>query len=433
MGPQYTSCVAPKDFQAKWTIEVAAGILAAAGLISFLNAAVLPALLLVGSAFILQALRIVLEWMLNGKLICLYRNRPECDCGDSGSQVCALGEVGDIEDVGEDKNPIEDVDNDYAINLILSPHDHFAFSKNSENSFDFINNYTRKTITQPAKNNLALSQSGPQGDLVSPQPGIPEHDPPPPGMPKYAGYFRTFISHLSANERFAWNEVFGHNSGGADPSGIRSSWANYLVKNAWKQPVIYSVPVLHCEFEGTRIRDMLTAIEAFSLGGSWCKKNFFFRILCTILQSIFAPFALLAALAAWKAATDGSQASALDDPAAGEVKPRDFIIVKGRWAYDGGHDGYNEIHAVRIVQKVAWVPQTEAEFKDFQKRWCAKLSEVPHVEIPGVRPLPIDLTPRQQEVYDNQQKPENGWELHPEIDGCEPPKEPHKPTPPIIK
>lgn len=418
MGPQYTNCVAPKDFSSKpeWSV----GVLAAAGLFSFVAAVLNPALLLVGSAFIIQALRIVLEWMLNGKLICLHRNKPECDCGDSGSQVCALGEIGDIEDIGEDKNPIEDIDNDYAINLILSPEGHLAFAKNSENSFDFINNYTNDTITQPTRNNLDLGQSGLQGDLISRQ----------PDMPDFAGYFRTFIFHLSTKESFAWNQVFGHNFGGAGPSGAKNAWADYLVKNAWKQPVIYSVPVIHCEFEGSRIRDMLAAIEAFSLGGSWCKKNFFFRILCTILQSVFAPFALLAALAAWAAATDGSQASALADPAAGEVKPGDFIIVKGRWSYDGGHDGYNEIHAVRIVQKVAWVPQTEIEFKDFQKRWCARLSEVIHVEIPGVKPL--GLTPQQQEAYDNRQKPENGWELHPVIDGCEPSQEPDRPTPPII-
>ncbi len=421
MGPQYTNCVAPKDFSGKPTWAFA--ILVSAGLLNFAAASVFPALLWVGSAFLLQALRVVLEWMLNGKLICLHRNKPECDCGDSGSQVCALGEVGDIEDIGEDKNPIEDIDNDYAINLILSPHDHFEFAKNSENSYDFINNYTGETITEPARKNLEAAQKGPQGDLISPQ----------PGMPRFAGYFRTFIFHQLSKERFAWNEVFGHNFGAAGPSGVRNAWADYLVKHAWKTPVIYSVPVMHCEFEGTRIRDMLAAIEAFSLGGSWCKKNFLFRILCTILQSVFSPLALLAALAAWAAATDGSQASALADPAAGEVKPKDFIIVKGRWAYDGGHDGYNEIHAVRIVQKVAWVPQTETEFKAFQKIWCERLSEVPHVEIPGVKPLPIPLTPQQQEVYDNQQKPENGWELHPEVDGCEPSREPDRPKPPIIK
>jgi hypothetical protein len=246
-------------------------------------------------------------------------------------------------------------------------------------------------------------------------------------MPKFHGYFRTFIFHKSTKERFAWNEVFGHNFGGAGPSGVKTAWADYLVKNGWKSPVIYSVPVMHCEFEGTRIRDMLEAIEALSLGGSWCKKNFIFRVVCTILQSAFAPFALLAALAAWAAATDGSQASALTDPAAGEVKPGDSIIVKGRWAYDGGHDGYNEIHAVRILQKVAWVPQTKASFEEFQKAWCARLGEVPHSETvtpvtfpPRYGSRPLTMTPEQKAVYDQQRQPENQWVFHPLVDGCAP-------------
>lgn len=420
MGPQYTSCVAAKDFWRlpSWAITVLAG----AGIVSFLaiiaNPAMLTALGIVGSALILQALRLTVDWMLNYKLICLHRSKPECDCGDSGSQVCALGELGDIEDVGEDKNPIEDVDNDYGLNLILSPHDHFEFAKHNEHSFDFVNNYTSDLVTQPAKDNLKLAQAGPQGDLISAQ----------PDMPGFTGIWRTFVYHLSSREYFAWNQLFGHNSGSAGPSGIKSAWAGYLVKNAAMQPVVYSAPVLHCEFEGTRIRDVLEAIEVFSFGGKWCKKNFFFRLICTVLQTVFAPLALANAIRAWLAASGGSQGSALADPAAGEVKPRDFLIVKGRWAYDGGHAGYNEIHAVRVVQKVAYVPQSAVEFARFQKAWCERLGEVPHIEAIIVGSgAPSGLTPKQREILDNQQKPENGWVLHPEIDGCQPTGHPEPP------
>jgi hypothetical protein len=57
-----------------------------------------------------------------------------------------------------------------------------------------------------------------------------------------------------------------------------------------------------------------------------------------------------------------------------------------------------------------------AAFRDYQKRWCDRLSEIPHVEEVGVHPL----TPAQQAVADNQRAPENQWVLHPEIDGCQP-------------
>jgi hypothetical protein len=291
--------------------------------------------------------------------------------------------------------------------LILSPHSHQQFALNHESSFDFINNYQADTVTGPSTKNLELAQKGPQGDLISRQ----------PDMPRFTGIWRTFVYHQLTAEYSPWNELLGHNTGGAGPSDTKSKWADYLVKNAWKQPVIYSVPILHCEFEGTRIRDVLNAIDAFSFGGSWCKSNFFFRFVCTVLQSLLAPLALANAIRAWLDATGGSQESALADPAAGVIKPKEFVVVKGRWAFDGGHDGYNEIHAVRVLQKVHYVPQTAAEFAAFQKEWCERLGEVPHVDA-GAEPK--DLTPGQQTVYDNQQKPENGWVLHPEIDGCEP-------------
>jgi hypothetical protein len=418
MGPQYTKCVAAKDFTPK--PEAAVFILLGLSVTSFLAAAMNPAFLWVGGALVLQALRIVADWMLNGKLICLERNHPDCACHGSQSLVCAIGEVADIEEVGEDKNLYEDIDNDYAINLLLSPQGHGRFAANPESSFDFINNYEKCKISQPAKTNLAAAEGGLQGDLLRR----------PPGVPDYVGYFRTFIHHQVTNEYFAWTELFGHNPGGSGPSDVKDNWTDHLAKHAWKQPKIYSLPVLHCEFEGTRIRDVLDAINAFSLGGSWCKKNFLFGFLCIVLQSILAPIALVAAIVAWADASGGSQGSALADPAAGEVKPRDFVIVKGRWAYDGGHDGYNEVHAVRTLQKVFSVPQSEAGFKEFQKQWCDRLGEIPEVVIPGVRP--IGMTPEQEEVYDDQQKPENGWVLHPEVDGCEPRDEPTPPVPPIV-
>jgi hypothetical protein len=184
------------------------------------------------------------------------------------------------------------------------------------------------------------------------------------------------------------------------------------------------VPVLHCEFEGSRIRDVLAAIEAFSFGGSWCKKNGFFRFVCTVLQTIFAPLALLAALAAWAAASSGKIGDALEG--GGRIEPRNDVIVRGRWAYDGGHQGWHEIHATRIVQKVENIPPDPALFADFLARWCARLSEVPNVDEPGTRPR---NAPAAAAAFDAQARPENAWVLHPEIDGCVPADAPPQPGP----
>ena len=170
---------------------------------------------------------------------------------------------------------------------------------------------------------------------------------------------------------------------------------------------------------------MLGAIEAFSFGGSWCKKNWFFGALCVVLQTIFAPIALAAVAAAWAAAKDGDDADAL--VGGGHVASKDWVVVRGRWTYDAGHSGWNEVHATRIVQKIDRndVPMDAKGFKDFQNRWCERLSEVPHIDDPGLHPL----SPEQQAVADNQAAPENQWALHPAVDGCEP----DEPPPPIIR
>ena len=105
------------------------------------------------------------------------------------------------------------------------------------------------------------------------------------------------------------------------------------------------------------------------------------------------------------------------------------MIAGGRWAYDGGHDGYNEFHATRTVQKVAYVPKDTAGFADYYKRWCNEKSKVPNTDPdgnspPGSTPKSSQpgptLTPKQRETYQNQQRPENQWVLHPDVDGCDP-------------
>jgi hypothetical protein len=395
-GPQYTSCVAPADFQPlNMAVVYSLIALIGAGVITAIFSLGVGAILIIPS--LVQLLRYILDFMLNGKLICLHRSPDNaCQCSSDGGTVCAIGEVADTEDVGEDKNPIEDIDNDYAVNIILAPLDMREFALHSADE-------NLQSATAPTQ---------PQGDLLRLQPGMPVED----GKPKFTAYFRTMVMTLLDGQYHAWTEIIGRDYGwfGIVGPDQQKEWGDYLVANAWLEPQKFSVPVLHCEFEGSRIRDMLAAIEAFSFGGSWCKKNWFFRALCVILQTIFSPFALAALAVAWAAAQDGSPADALQG--GGTISNKDWLIVRGRWTYDGGHSGWNEVHATRTVQKVFNVPNTPAEFESFRERWCQRMSEVPHVDSPGVRPL----EPGEQTAYDNQQRPENRWRLHPDLDGCEP-------------
>ena len=410
-GPQYTSCVEAADFSTPSTaILVALGALIVVGGIAALFSAGIGALIAIAS--LVQLLRYVLDFMLNGKLICMHRANADCNCGEGGNTICAIGEVADTEHVGEDKNPIEDVDNDYAMNVILAPFNMREFAANDAG----IGLGEIGTAVKDKNYAIAAAPTQPQGDLLHRElPSPVSAD----GELTGTGYFRTMIG-LDSGEYHAWTEVIGRDYGwfGIVGPDQEEQWVDYVLdpKNAIQHPKKFPVPVLHCEFEGSRIRDMLDAIEAFSFGGKWCKSNWFTRALCSVLQTIFAPLALIAVGIAWAAADDGDDASAV--VGGGHVASKDWVVLRGRWAYDGGHSGWCEVHATRTVQKIdrGDVPMDTAGFRDYQKRWCDRLSEIPHVEEVGVHPL----TPAQQAVADNQRAPENQWVLHPEIDGCQP-------------
>ncbi|HZI47977.1 MAG TPA: hypothetical protein VFD75_09265 [Pyrinomonadaceae bacterium] len=398
LGPQYTSCVEAKDFEPINQFYV--GVLAAAVVVGSIAALFTGGLgLLIAIPAFVEALHYVSDWMLNHKLICLHRD-PSKMCGDH-EMVWVLGEVADTEDVGEDKNPIEDIDNDYAMNVIPAPFDMMAFGDS-------------------AQNNLKLSTTGtPQGDLLAEQ----------PGMPKFEGYFRTMIVTMSDKKYRAWTDVVGRDYGWTGIIGPdqQKAWSDYVADNAWLLPEKRSVPVLHCEFEGSRIKDVLDATNTFDLGSSWCKKNWFTKFVCKVVQIITSPVILVVLAKAWAGAKDGDPADALEG--GGTISSKDQVIAGGRWTFDGAHDGYNEFHATRIVQKVAYVPKDPAAFADYYKRWCELQSQVPHTDPSGNSPPGSTpqgsapgppLSPKQQETYDNQQRPENQWVLHPAVDGCQP-------------
>ena len=173
-GPQYTSCVEAANFKPlNKAILATLGTLIVAGGIASLFTFGIGAIISIAAR--VQLLRYVLDFMLNGKLICLHRNNPDCDCGNGGNTICAIGEVADTEGVGEDKNPIEDVDNDYAMNVILAPFNLRALAQLQD---------AGKALV------AATDPSQPQGDLLKMQSGTPKDD---DGNDQFPGYFRTMV------------------------------------------------------------------------------------------------------------------------------------------------------------------------------------------------------------------------------------------------
>jgi hypothetical protein len=183
-------------------------------------------------------------------------------------------------------------------------------------------------------------------------------------------------------------------------------------------------PALHCEFEGSRIHDVY---EVLDFAHVHCDTSGFWGFACDVLNFVISLFLglpkLIAAAAAWASADDGS----LSDAGGGDIRLGDPIVVRGRWAFDSAHSGYNEIHAVRTVHKTLPAPPENdiPAFIAFHNFWCSELARVPppprHPHAPdptGDRDVPF--THDQRATYDAQQKEENRWVYHPVIDGCEP-------------
>jgi hypothetical protein len=378
-GPEYTSCVAPEDYEdPNFTVEQ---ITAAAAVVAafFTGGAALVAL---GPAAF-SALRKVLEYMLNGKLVCLDGER------------CAIGWVAELEPVGYQKPFPDNVDNDFSINLVLAPASLHSFVRDASDA------------DKARKENLAIAQGTPiQGVLITERSGMPEPREAEAAYGRYHGYYSWFEG-PDFGERVIVGDEQVHIPFQKAPTGP------------------FPVPVLHAECEGSRIHDLLAVLDNIPPGlGAACKVPLIGPLLCALVSTLLAPLVIAALIAAWAAAEGGDPA----DAGAGTVGVGELLVVNGRWTYDAGHSGWNETHAVKTIQKVPDPVVDWSTFDDFQQRWCRLTSEAPpKPEQPGAKP--VGMTPGQETAWERQQRPENDWELHPDVDGCEPAEGEPQPPP----
>lgn len=354
----YTSCVQPQDYQ-----DIAPSKLEAA-LILLATGPTSPLTML--------TLQNALEYMLNGKLVCL------------GGDRCAVGQIVGFETV-EDKSFPDSVDNDFSFNLLLAP--------------DSLGDYIGKDLVVAQ----AEAITGVQGVLLAEQPNMPVPHEPKDGK--------------------------RHHPYPMEPLSIEAAYA----LGAWAAPMPpkgpVKVPVLHCECEGSRIHDLLKTLEDISgLGTGICKVKFLGipigKLVCSVVATLLWPIIYLALIVAWNAARDGNADDARtpgDLP--GELKAGNMVVVTGRWVYDAGHEGWNELHPVTSIQKIGESMGSIAPLGDgkaFVDRWCRLVLQVPPPDRDGPGTKPQTMRPEQQKTWDTQRQPENRWNLHPAIDGCEP-------------
>ncbi|MGY1896366.1 hypothetical protein [Nocardia gipuzkoensis] len=339
----------------------------------------------------------VCDYLLGRKLVCL------------GGVRCAIGTIVHIEPVGFDKPFPENIDNDFCVNLLLFPHDVGEFPRR---------NY-------PPQGKLAnwqqVTSDGLQGALIlhdpdaMPEPREPREDPRP--------YNVTYIF------------------GGGPPRPYEPK-EDALERVKEEMPssghTFSEIPVLHCEFEGSRIYLVCSAIAPFldlatgGPGAGACRAAIGWvpilgDMICTIVEAAIlialTPAILLAVAAAWDAARLLDEAL-ITGPVSRRVELGESVIVTGQWTWDGGHQGWNEFHPTHTLQKVVLPTRTTAGFPDslarsFIQRWCRLVGQVPPPAGRDGQPV-VAMTPEQQDTYDRQQRPENQWVFHPDVDGCLP-------------
>ena len=466
-GPQYTSCTDKANWKSAIASVGVADIVGAVGAILAVLAGFPAAGVILAFAAGAEIMRKVAEWQLNGKLICLSNVKRRVFTDADPDRVCVLGTVLDFEKVGEDKSGFENIDNDFGVNLFLAP---FPIS-------DVV-------VTEPGKLKRRMERS-PQGDLIqdpnAPEPAAGDPDPGPGPLKRkddpsqnfgpmpagFSGYERGLMISASfprpipsnvyrdphelvkvdpkfkqiGDDAYAAFVVLYQGEVIVNGQPLSKGIKDAILAEAAKDPLGYgqvsarfyqavesafhftekNAPALHCEFEGSRIRDVYNTLDFAHVH---CDTSGFWGFLCDVLNFVISIFLgipkLIAAAVAWASAAAGSLSDAYDG-AGGELRWGDPIVVRGRWVYDSAHSGYNEMHAVRTVQKTLPGPQDH-------DAWCGELSKVPPSPPPTRDPQApphatggdVPMTPDQRATWDAQNRDENRWVYHPAIDGCVP-------------
>lgn len=173
---------------------------------------------------------------------------------------------------------------------------------------------------------------------------------------------------------------------------------------------------LHCEFEGAGNYQLMQISEGmlgFAIAAllacvflPWPAD-----VIVSIGLALLALLGFLAGAIASKVSRPGDPTDV--DPDLGTVHPNDedngglgegadILYVQGTWVYDPLHDGWNEIHPVKVCTKVG----------TWDGDWGDQPPDVILRARHGFEVAEAD------ETRANQALPEHQWEVHPDVDGC---------------
>ena len=172
--------------------------------------------------------------------------------------------------------------------------------------------------------------------------------------------------------------------------------------------------VLHAEFEGSGIADALIGAQ---IGLALAVASL---IACLAIPPPWGPIiAGILALLAWLAMLLGMLFGLGDEGDPGDVDPSlgtlhtndaangglgaDLLAVMGTWVYDSAHEGWNEIHPIKLCEKVGtWNGAWPADIGDIIKHWDAAIADATSPTTGA-----------------EQKNPQHQWSVHPDLDGCD--------------
>jgi hypothetical protein len=402
---QYTKCVDVKDHGGKtlYTLAIIGAI------VTMLIAGLINPYALVAS---LLAIIAYCHWWLYDRLICLAGER------------CAIGLLGSVEPP-EKKSFPDSLDTDYSINLILAPHniqelpaDYLSGSTPPPPALEDPKEYFEKKYKEALHRQIA--DDGIQGDLIREQSTTSSESSLLGKTYEFQGYFNT----------------------------VGGSRVLHMFQ-----------PYLHCEFEGGGVQKLYDAAKIALAFASAAAVACLIPVIGWIVCAVLSVISLIFIIAGLFSGLNDKAKPSVFDPKTGQTLTtlenlRDILFVRGDWVFDTAHDGWNEIHPIKDCQLVAkavrdvddlvvW-DEAIAPFMVSSGKWTLDITD-PTIPKPvktsgeptiddwktwvkawcdAVRQASSPLT------VNAQGQPENHWETHPEVDGCQPAR-PVSPPPPL--